>query len=317
VKPNTFLRRHSIKLAVLGSLAFAAQVACSDDPAAPGTGAAGSTSNGGSNTAGTGTAGTNTAAGTGTGGTGTAGTGTAGTFTTAGTETGGTATGGTGGTGTAGTATAGTGGSVITPVDPFCKGKTLEALPYTVNTGFIPFIWGPDAAGIAEMKVGDQITPAPAADFCKTDRVPGSKGTCWMWQWTPADPTPTPSFVVYVRQFDANYTHPEVCLADGAKYVSFYARGQNGGEVVTVGSSEAADVKITLTADWKVYSIPLDGVTYNSFGSGFEKGFSWKIEPPAVKSLFWIDNIQVVKTLPADPSGGGEGGAGGAGGAAN
>lgn len=318
MKPNTFLRRHSIKLAILGSLAFAAQVACSDDPA-PGVGGVAGTTNGGSNTAGSGTAGSNTA-GSGTGGSGTAGSGTAGsntagTFTTAGTETGGTATGGTGGTGTAGTATAGTGGTGIIPVDPFCMGKTLTALPYNVTEGFKQSGWG---GVIASTKTGAQIVPAPAVDYCGAGkRVAGAVGDCSMWQWTPAaNATENDySFVAWARMWDAQYTHPEVCLADGAKYISFYARGEVGGEKLKFGGSEATDITVTLTAEWKLYSISLDGVTYNSFASGFEKGFAWTAAPPTAKITFWVDNIQVVKTLPADPSGGGEGGAGGAGGA--
>jgi len=291
--------------AALGCLAFALQVACSDAPVngsptppftAAGTNAGGTTAN---------TAGTPAASGTFSA---------SGTFGTAGTfDSGGSATAGTGGAATAGTATAGTGGTVVViPTTPYCMGKTPTPLPYMATDGFKQAGW--DGA-IAEIKTGEQIVPAPAVDYC-TQRAPGAVGDCSMWQWTPDPTTPAYADVRWIRMFDAGYTHPQVCLADGAKYISFYARGAVGGEKITVGGAGipvTSEVEVTLTDEWAVYSAPLDGVMYNTYDSGVENVFSWKAEPPSTQITFWIDNIQVRKDLPTIGGGGG-GGTGGSGG---
>jgi hypothetical protein len=312
---SSSLIRRSPQVAALGVLAFAVQIACSDAPAVPGPGftAAGQTS-----TAGT----TATAAGTGTvvptaGSAGTFAT-TGGTFSTGGTGTAGdttaAGTGGTGGDAAAGTATGGTGGTgVIVPTTPYCMGKTLSPLPYMVTDGFKQAGWD---GTITQMKTGAQIVPAPAVDYC-SQRVTGAVGDCSMWQWTPDPVTPAYSDVRWIRAFDAQFTHPNVCVADGAKYISFYARGAVGGEKITIGGCgipTANEVPMVLTNKWAVYSVPLDGITYNTFDSGVENAFSWKAEPPSTQITFWIDNVQMRTDLPTIAGGGGTGGTGGSGG---
>lgn len=307
-------RRHMPQAAVLGCLAFALQVACSDapvngTPTPPFTAA-------GTNAGGTpvSMAGTPAASGSFSS---SGSFGTAGTFDTGGA--GGSATAGTGGTATAGTATAGTGGTaVVIPTTPYCMGKTLTPLPYMATDGFKQAGW--DGA-VAEIKTGAQIVPAPAVDYCTAQRVAGAVGDCSMWQWTPDPTTPAYADVRWTRMFDAGYTHPQVCLAEGAKYISFYARGAVGGEKITVGGAgipTASEVEVTLTNKWAVYSAPLDGVTYNTYDSGVENVFSWKAEPPSLQITFWIDNIQIRKDLPTiGAGGGGTGGSGGSGGGSN
>ncbi len=108
-----------------------------------------------------------------------------------------------------------------------------------------------------------------------------------MWQWTPDATTPTYADVRWTRMFDAGFTHPQVCLADGAKYISFYARGAVGGEKITVGGSgipTASEVEVTLTNQWAVYSAPLTGVTYNTYDSGVENVSHGRPSRPALRS---------------------------------
>lgn len=296
----------SIKLGAFGALAFAAQIACSEDPTqnpmippgnTSGSGnTAGASSNGGtfatagstSNTSGTGfgMAGTPASAGTGTGGAG--GTGTAGT---AGTATGGSSTGGTG----------------IVPNDPFCMGKTLEPLPYVVTSGFKQAGWSPTA--VTQITAGAEITPDPP-DNC-TERLPGAQGDCSVWRYTPDPAGASAAWVEWILQWDAGYAHPPVCVAEGATKLIFHAKGTTGGEVVSFGGAGTTEVELTLTNEWKRYEIALG--TYNSFESGVKTGFSIKIEPAAEDPQvveFYVDNILIVKDLPPDPAGGGEGGAG-------
>jgi hypothetical protein len=307
----------SLKLATLGAFAFAAQFGCSDDPQQPmtmfpstagsGNGTAGTPSTGGSPF---GTAGTASTAGTPS--TGGSPFGTAGTPTTGGTGGAGTAGATTGGTGGAGTAGAGTAGTGIVPQDPFCKGKTLETLPFSVTTAFYPSGWYPDGMQI-ELPGANGAAPL-AIDGCGAERAEGAVGACTAWRYKPKDPA-TWAAVGYVTSDGAGGMHAPVCLAEGATALTFLARGVKGGEKLSIGGlSIDPEQEITLTPKWKRYSIPLAGVTYNSFESGVKSGFSWKVDPVAAPEVqpvveFFVDDIQVVSGDLPDP--GGEGGAGG------
>jgi hypothetical protein len=298
----------SIKLAALGAFAFAAQVACSDDPPQNPIIPPGNTSGSANNTAGTpstggtfGTAGTpSNTSGTGFGTAGTPATGGAG-------GAGGT---GTAGTGTAGTGTAGTGGTGIVPNEPFCKDKPLEPLPYTVTSGFKQAGWSPTA--VMQIKAGAQITPDPP-DNC-TMRLPGAVGDCSVWRYTPDPAGASPAWVEWILQWDAGYAHDPVCVAEGATKLIFHAKSKTDGEKVVFGGAGAEELEATLTPEWKRYEITLG--TYNSFESGVKTGFSFKVVPAAENPTvveFYVDNIMIVKDLPPDPAGGGEGGGGGGG----
>ncbi len=324
-----------LSLVQLGVLMCTAQVACSSEPAAavshkrPPTAPGGSTGvdDGGggdptggttATTAGTGSATTSTAGGTaagtssaggtapeagGTGGSGvqpTAGTGggaTAGAGGAGGSGvqptagTGGGATAGTGGvaatggtTGTGGSAVGGSGGSAT----HFCDGKTLAPLPFQVTTAFYASVWTGDATQIS----------APAdlpVDACQA-RAQGAVGACTAWRYTPNAATASWAGVFWSRVADAQYTHPEVCLAAGATKVTFFARGVAGGEKITVAAADAPEVVMTLTNQWKAYEISLAGVRYNSDAEGVAYGFFWKVDPAvsgAVVTEFFIDGIQI------------------------
>ena len=308
MKLNTLaqpFRRRAPQVAVLGCLAFGVQIACSDTPANPGPTfptTAGTTSTAGTPAATAGTPAT------------TAGTfGASGSFGTAGTPAGGTDTGGTGGTG--GAATAGTGGTtVVVPPVAYCMGKPLEALPYVANDGFELSGW--NAGAQAQATANGDIVNRPT-DACLT-RVPGAVGRCSQWHFIPAVASGF-AFVQWITMWDSKYTHPPVCIAEGAKAVTFAAKGVLGGETITVAAGLGMqDKEIVLSTEWEHYFVPLDGVEYNSFNSGVVEGFTWKIVPTETTPVmdFFIDDIKWVKDLPTDP-GGGEGGAGGAGGAGN
>ncbi|HVY30346.1 MAG TPA: hypothetical protein VHB79_27500 [Polyangiaceae bacterium] len=251
----------------------------------------------------TGTAGTFGAAGT----FGTSGTfGTAGTFVTAGTDAGGTGAGGTaaaggkggtgsGGTATAGTAstggggsgTAGTGGTGV--VANYCDSQAKSPLPFTVNDGYQPSGWQGDFAAIS--------VPTVQPDACAA-RPANAVGTCSVWRYTPNAVTPAWSGVAWSRVWDANYTHPPVCLAAGATKLTFQARGAAGGEVVTFSGAGGPEVPFTLTNAWKQYEVSLAGVVYNTPADGVPAGFFWKVAPPTPNNAavtFFVDDIKIIK----------------------
>jgi hypothetical protein len=232
------------------------------------------------------TAGTFATAGTGTGGAaGTA----AGGMPNAGTAAGGKSSGGAAGTtAAAGTPNAGTGGTG--PVGPYCDSQTKSPLPYTVNDGFIPSAWQGDYASIT-------IPAGVQPDACAA-RTGGAVGTCSVWRFTPNAVTPAWAGVGWSRVFDAQYTHPPVCIAAGATKVTFQARGAAGGEQVTFSAAGAAEIPFTLTNAWQEYSVPLAGVTYNTSVDGVDSGFFWKVAPPTPAGgavTFFVDDIQFQK----------------------
>ncbi len=304
-------RRPATKVALAGCFAFAVQVACSDapqngTPTFPSTAGTPSTSGASSTSGAPGTAGTFTST-----------AGTAGSFGTAGTgfETGGTAgTGGGGGTdagGTAGASTAGTGGVYVPPA-PFCMNHAVAPLPYKVNDNYYPSGWS-EGGPTAQIS-----TPAAglATDYC-TQRPAGAVGECTKWRYTPAAAGGTAVWVIWEVPAAAPLNH--VCLPEGVNSIAFCARGEVGGEKIMTGGAGVPEAAITLTNEWKTFTVPLTGVTYNTLDKGVSTGFVWKIDPattgaPALTEFF-IDKIQFVKDAPgADYCGGtaGEGGAGGA-----
>jgi len=312
-------RRRTPPLAVLGCLAFAVQIACSDAPTQGGTGTTFPTAG----TAGGGTAlsmaGTSAASGSfsSSGSFGTAGNafetgGTGGSATTAGTSSGGTA-----------VATAGTGGTVVVnPTTPYCMGKPVAPLPYKVESNYYPSGWSEGPPAIS--------APTDLAFDACTKRVAGAVGDCTKWRYTP-QATPAPVWVIWAVPPQAPAATAHACVAEGANSIAFCARGEKGGEKIMTGGASVNEAEITLTAEWKTFTVPLTGVTYDTFENGVPTGFVWKIVPPAANAAvteFFIDKIQFVKDAPTadycagslDTGGaggiGGTGGSGGSGGSA-
>ncbi len=202
--------------------------------------------------------------------------------------TGGKAAGGTGGKATGGSPTAGSGGTGVV-VGPYCDTATKSPLPYTVNEGFQPSGWQGDITAIS--------APTLAPDPCAT-RAPGSVGMCTKWRFTPNATTPAWAGVTWSKVWDGMYTHPPVCIANGATKVTFQARGEVGGEVVTFSAAGAAEVPFTLTNAWKEYAVPLGGVQYNTPDDGVDSGFFWKVAPPTpggAPVTFFVDDLQFVQ----------------------
>jgi hypothetical protein len=85
----------------------------------------------------------------------------------------------------------------------------------------------------------------------------------------------------------------------GAKQLTFWARGQKGGEEVSfelglIGHEKRffdtanAKLKVTLTPDWKQYSIDLSGKDL----SRIKTGFSWTVAASGDPITFFLDDIQ-------------------------
>lgn len=295
------LRLRGFRLAALAATALAWQVGCSaaeeSSPAPPpfngtsGTSSkAGSSAGGGSSTAGTTSGGTFSAAGSG------AGTAAGGTFSSSGSATGGA--GGDGAAGSTAAGTAGTGGAPE-PAKPFCDTQTLEPLPYTVNSGFQLSQWSPEA--IRLVTANGNITP-PLTNACATGRVAGAVGDCSMWRYT-QDAAPMPLWIEWVTMWDPMYTHPPVCVAPGAKAVTFSAKGVKGGEKLLVSAGGGQQKKaITLTTEWATYSVSLANVAYNTFASGVTQGFAWEMAPTAETPTteFFLDDLKWVAEEPTE-----------------
>ena len=308
MKPNTFVRRHTFKIAILGSLAFAVQVACSDSPVTPSTGGfSGSTSTAGtSSTAGTpatggtpGTAGASATAGTfsTTAGTfGTAGT-DAGTAGTGGAGTAGTGGAGTAGTGTAGTGTAGSGGTGVVP--PLDCTNTGKALPVTLASTWAFPDSGDDSYTEAPVTGGDATCTAAAA--------PNGATGCWSMAWTPVKR----AFVHwYWHNSAANWTGQGVCIAAGAKAVTLKAKAA----APVTAEFQAAGVKqsVNLTTQWQdvVINLPTDYNTLNAAG-GVNTGLVVVMVRDAAdttpRTIYFYD-VEWVASV--DTGAGGAGGAG-------
>ena len=197
-------------------------------------------------------------------------------------------TGGSAGTAAGGSPAAGTGGTGVV-VGPYCDTQAKSPLPYTVNEGFQPSGWQGDFAAIS--------TPAVTPDACAA-RSAGAVGACSTWRFTPNAATPAWAGVSWSRAWDAAYTHPPVCLANGATKVTFQARGALGGEQVTFSAAGAAEVPFTLTNAWQEYEIPLGGVQYDTADDGVDAGFFWKVAPPTpggAPVTFFVDDLQFVQ----------------------
>ncbi len=85
----------------------------------------------------------------------------------------------------------------------------------------------------------------------------------------------------------------------GAKQLSFWARGDKGGEVVgfvygllgsdkTYADSSTGKMEVTLTKDWKQYMLPLAGKDL----SQIKTGFAWTLASPGHPVTFYLDDIR-------------------------
>ncbi len=216
---------------------------------------------------------------------------------------------GTGGTSSAGFGAEPSAAGAGPPPTPFCDPNAVpvqprEPLPFTVTSAFIGSGWfgNPSAIGYSP---------------CVGERAPGAFGFCDRWSYLPqAVPDPYVG-VAYVRMWDTNYTHPPVCLAEGAEFVDFYAKGALGGEAIVAAAAGGGEFYFTLTTEWQRYRIPL-GPDYDAGPSGIELGFQWELiaadaNTPIPATTFQVDSIRWVRDVggAAGEAGAGGDGAGG------
>ena len=86
----------------------------------------------------------------------------------------------------------------------------------------------------------------------------------------------------------------------GAKELTFWARGEKGGEVVTFlfgtiakpkkffDTGKGALEKVTLTRDWQRFAIPVAGLDLTRI----KTGFVWTLASTGQPIVFYLDNIR-------------------------
>jgi hypothetical protein len=226
----------------------------------------------GGGAAGTGAAGTG-AAGTGAAGTGAAGTGSAGT---------------TGVAGSDGSSAAGTGGPI--------------ALPAIVSDHFVM------TGGMGDAAIAGAVTASTDATACAGEPAAANVGACYSitYQPQPLKPGAPSTWAGFFWQYPANNwgaMQPRL-IAAGAKSITFYAKGNAGGEKLTFKAGGIVNTPsvatpfsdsftimntITLTKNWTKYTLPMTGVTY---GSGVLGAFAWVAEVPNTNLMrFFIHGI--------------------------
>lgn len=190
-------------------------------------------------------------------------------------------------------ASTGSGGTTVTP--PYCDSQAKKPLPITVASEFIPSGY-----------FGAHADVTPSA--CDVDRPMDAVGDCFAFTYEPSeDATDLYAGVIWQDQ-DQNWGDlPGHCIAEGAKKVTFKARGAEGGEVVNFGAVGVEMGDLELTDEWESYEILIDTVNYNNSGpnGGVVAGFSWGAAkagmngepvyiPDGESITFYIDDIQWV-----------------------
>jgi hypothetical protein len=213
---------------------------------------------------------------------GAAGTGAAGTGG-AGTSGGGAGT-GAAGTGAAGTGVAGTSGGAAGTSAP----AGAIALPVVVSDNFLM------TGGMGDAAVAGAVTASTDAAACAGEPAAANVGACYSitYQPQPLMPGAPSTWAGFFWQYPANNwgaTQPRL-IAAGAKAITFYAKGEAGGERLTFKAGGIVNTPstatpfsdsfttmnaVTLTKTWTKYSLPMTGVTY---GSGVLGAFGWVSE---------------------------------------
>lgn len=161
---------------------------------------------------------------------------------------------------------------------------TLEprALPVVVDLSF--FVTPSSAVGAAQAELVPSMAN-PVSD-CNGNRPVNAQGNCHIasFEAFPAEATHVSASWL---NFPGNWSRfPGLPIAPGATQISFQARGERGGEVVTFHASNTmpgafpgtygvADQILTLDSSWQRYSFDLTGVDYSG---GVSLAFGWTAE---------------------------------------
>jgi hypothetical protein len=168
-----------------------------------------------------------------------------------------------------------------------CPAPTMNAsdmLPFVVDSRFIPSGYEGDFLYIKN--VGDKTGAA-----CGSRATTTALGSCYAATYTPPL-IGSAGFAAVVWQYPTNNfgMSPGYLIPPGATKVVFYAKGKNGGEVVSFAVGQdapsvttpcpdsviVAAVPQTLTTTWTQYTIPLNSQTY---AAGENSGFIWVAAP--------------------------------------
>jgi hypothetical protein len=166
-----------------------------------------------------------------------------------------------------------------------CPPPTMNAsdtLPFVVDSRFIPSGYEGDYLFIKN--VGDRTGAA-----CGGRATTTALGSCYAVTYTPPL-TGSAGYAAVVWQYPVNNfgASPGYLIPPGATQVAFYAKGKNGGEVVSFAVGQDGPPAVcpdsviipavpqTLTTTWTQYTIPLNGQTY---GAGENSGFIWVAGP--------------------------------------
>ncbi len=173
-------------------------------------------------------------------------------------------------------------------------------LPFFVSDQFIPSGFMNDPTGIMVS------SGANGGATCPT-RAPTAGGDCYVISWAS---TGAAWAGVYWQYPSNNWgTEPGLTIATGATQVTFYARGDVGGEVVTFKAGGINDPlnsmtgtygdsftisspAETLTTDWQQYTLSLQGTAYSG---GVLGGFCWVANATDAGNSdikFYVDDLQ-------------------------
>ena len=168
-------------------------------------------------------------------------------------------------------------------------------MPFVVSDYYSPdgFFGDGETRGRVTLVRGCPNRPADAAGDCVgITYLPGAKRSAGIfWQH------PHNNWGDYHGHF----------ISEGATRITFSARGESGGESLTVGAGQKSanavsdkfsleEVQVALTKDWKAYELPFRGMKYDS-PTGVVGAFMvrWSAKDNDDPSVFYLDDIRWAK----------------------
>jgi hypothetical protein len=150
--------------------------------------------------------------------------------------------------------------------------------------------------GMGDAAVPGAITATTDAAACAGEPAAANVGACYSitYQPQPLKPGAPSTWAGFFWQYPANNwgaMQPRL-IAAGAKSITFYAKGNAGGEKLTFKAGGIVNTPsletpfsdsftimntVTLTKTWTKYTLPMTGLTY---GSGVLGAFAWVAEVP-------------------------------------